>query len=438
MVRINKMQESIKNFFEKPCDFRDVFVERRSSTGIFFTLSKVKQKSSLNVSGAGFRTVSGDFNRYQSTILTDDVEELLIKNGVDLKLRSVSAGFDLDTFGEFLAEIDGSMREAGKDKVKNIDFSFSLSDSVKGIWNGKTSVTSASSRAKFFVEVITSSPSAQEIASEHLITDKPLGEHFLNSCREKSFRALSVAVALLDAKNSPAGNFPVVISAEAGGTFIHEAIGHSLEADAVRYGISPVYAGKINERVASSEVTVIDDPTLAGKNGSYDYDDEGVAPSRTVLIEKGILKNYLLDRKEAGFLSLDSNGHGRRESYKFKPIPRMGVTFLAPGNSDLSEMMKKINKGILIRKMGGGQVNPANGDFVFEVSEGYLIENGKKKALLKRATVAGNGPEILKNLKYVGGETGWDDGTCGKNGQGVAVTDGMPATLIENVIVGGR
>ncbi len=245
------------------------------------------------------------------------------------------------------------------------------------------------------------------------------------------------ALAKLSAPEAPLGEMPVVLSSSAGGTMIHEAIGHSLEADSVQKGISPVYQGKIGQKVASELVTVIDDPTLMNKNGSYAYDDEGGKAEKTILIENGILKNYLYDRYTAEKDKRISNAHGRRESYHSKPIPRMSNTYLLSGKDEPENIICSVEKGILVKKMGGGQVNTATGDFVFEVEEGCLIENGQIGPLVRGAILLGNGPDVLQSIDMFGDDLGWSIGVCGKDGQGVPVSDGLPTLRIKKLLIGG-
>jgi TldD protein len=245
------------------------------------------------------------------------------------------------------------------------------------------------------------------------------------------------SLLMLSAKKAPMGRMPVVLSSEAGGTMIHEAIGHGLEADLVQQGLS-VYSKKLGEEVASPLITVVDDPTLPQKRGSYAFDDEGVPSRRTVLVEKGILKNYLYDRLTALEEGVESSGNGRRESYQQKPIPRMSNTMILPGEMPPEEIVHSVEKGLFVKKMGGGQVNTVNGDFIFEVSEGYLIEKGSVGELVRGAILIGNGPQVLKDIDRVGSDLGFGIGTCGKDGQGVPVSDAQPTLRIPELVVGGQ
>ncbi|UCH06061.1 MAG: TldD/PmbA family protein, partial [Deltaproteobacteria bacterium] len=244
------------------------------------------------------------------------------------------------------------------------------------------------------------------------------------------------AVRLLDARPAPSGPMTVVLSSTAGGTMVHEAVGHGLEADLAQEGLS-VYSGKIGEQVAAEEISIIDDATIDAKRGSFCYDDEGTPAQRTVLVEHGSLKGYLYDKLTAMKDSTLSTGNGRRESYRFSPIPRMTNIFIAPRESDPKEIISSVNKGLLVLKMGGGQVDTVNGNFVFEVSEGYLLKRGRTSDMVRGATLIGNGPQIIKEIDMVGNDLGFDVGTCGKDGQGVPVSDAQPTMRIPLIIVGG-
>lgn len=254
---------------------------------------------------------------------------------------------------------------------------------------------------------------------------------------EMTLRAAQRAIQKLRSPLAPIGEMAVILESQAGGTMIHEAIGHSLEVDGIQKGTSPAYVGKIGTIVANEKITVCDDPTLSGHRGSFVYDDEGTKSERTVLVDKGLLKSYLYDKFSARKDKRDSNGHGRRESYAHKPIPRMSNTFITPGPDDPKMILNSVENGLLVRRMGGGQVNPVTGDFVFEVEEGYLLENGRIKTMVRGASLLGNGPEVLKSIDYVGNDMGWGVGTCGKDGQGVPVSDGQPTLRIPKLLIGG-
>ncbi|HHW19724.1 TldD/PmbA family protein [Thermodesulfovibrio thiophilus] len=245
------------------------------------------------------------------------------------------------------------------------------------------------------------------------------------------------ALMMLNARKIKGGRMPVVISSKAGGTIIHEAVGHGLEADLVQEGLS-VYSGKLGEKIASEIITVIDDSTLPNMRGSYLFDDEGTPSQKTVLIHEGILTNYLYDKYAAMNDGKASTGNGRRQSYEHYPIPRMSNTLIAPGNHSPEEIIRSVDKGFFVNKMGGGQVNTVTGEFVFEVQEGYLIENGQISEPVRGVLLIGTGQEILKNIDMVGNDLGFSIGTCGKNSQGVPVTDGIPTVRIPEIVIGGE
>ena len=250
--------------------------------------------------------------------------------------------------------------------------------------------------------------------------------------------AASRALEKLAAPKAKAGEMPIVLSSSAGGTFIHEAIGHSLEVDHVQEGSSPAYKGKIGQQIAPETITVVDDPTMPFYRGSFAFDDEGIPARATPLVKNGVLVDYLYDRVTAMREGKPSNGHGRRESFACRPIPRMSNLYIAPGPDDPREILKRLKSGILVTRMGGGQVNTATGEFVFEVDEGFYVENGKIKHMVRDANLLGIGPEVLRSIDKVGWDIGWGIGTCGKDGQGVPVGDGQPTLSIPKILIGGK
>lgn len=241
---------------------------------------------------------------------------------------------------------------------------------------------------------------------------------------------------LLKAEEAPSGTMPVVIAGDAGGTMVHEACGHGLEADIVKKGMS-VYGDKVGERVAGEKITVIDDGGIKGRYGSGFFDDEGTKTKENVLIEDGVLKGYMTDIISAEELNIPLSGNGRREGYHALPITRMTNTYIKSGKDKRKDIIESVEKGLYVHKIGGGQVNTAIGDFVFEVTEGYLLENGKLGKQVKGATLIGNGPNVLNKIDMVGDDFGYSLGTCGKDGQGVQVADGQPTLRIPSLVVGG-
>ena len=246
------------------------------------------------------------------------------------------------------------------------------------------------------------------------------------------------AMVMLDAEEAPAGQMEVVLAPGDSGILLHEAVGHGLEADFNRKGTSN-YSGKVGEPVASEVCTVVDNATLLQSRGTINVDDEGNEPRSTVLIEKGKLVGYMHDRLSAKHYKLRPSGNGRRESFGCAPMPRMTNTILLAGESSPDEILGTVKRGVYAKRFGGGQVDIANGDFVFSLTESYLVEDGKITAPLKGVNLIGNGPEVLRKVTMLGNDVEVSDGiwTCGKDGQSVPVGVGCPTIKISAITVGG-
>ncbi len=254
---------------------------------------------------------------------------------------------------------------------------------------------------------------------------------------ETARTAARLAAQNVGAAPAPAGTYTVVLSSEAGGTLIHESVGHGLEADLNLKGMS-VYSGRLGQKVASELITVLDDGTDPGRRGTQAMDDEGTQTHRTVLIENGILKTYLSDKKHAKKLGIAESGNGRRESFRHLPICRMTTTMIAPGTSDPLDILASVKDGIFVKGMGGGQVDVVSGNFAFEITECYRIRDGKQAEPLRGATLVGQGPKLMSEIDMVGWDLGYSVGTCGKDGQGAPVADAQPTLRIPSVVVGGK
>ncbi len=265
-------------------------------------------------------------------------------------------------------------------------------------------------------------------------------EYFLEQDRglEYVHKAVQQALVNLRAEEAPAGTMQVVLGPGWPGVLLHEAIGHGLEGDFNRKG-SSAFSGRIGEQVASTQCTVVDDGTLARRRGSLNIDDEGTPTQQTVLIENGILKNYMQDKLNARLMGVEPTGNGRRESYAHVPLPRMTNTYMLPGNHAPEEIIASVENGLYAVNFGGGQVDITSGKFVFSASEAYLIENGKIGRPVKGATLIGNGPDVLTRVSMVGSDLKLDEGVgvCGKEGQSVPVGVGQPTLRIDGLTVGG-
>jgi TldD protein len=250
--------------------------------------------------------------------------------------------------------------------------------------------------------------------------------------------AARVAIAMLDAKDAPAGEMPVVLAPGDSGILLHEAVGHGLEADFNRKETSN-YSGQMGKQVASPLCTVVDDGTIAGSRGAINVDDEGYAGQNNVLIENGVLVGYMHDRLSAKHFGIKPTGNGRRESFRSMPLPRMTNTSLLAGKDNPEDIIKSVKRGVYAKRFSGGQVNISNGDFLFSLTESYLIEDGKLTAPLKGVNLIGNGPDVLRRVDMLGSDFELSDGiwTCGKDGQSVPVNVGTPTVRIASITVGG-
>jgi len=475
-----KLGEILKIALSKGGDFADIYIEDRFTNEVGCEDNRIEKIVSGKDVGAGIRLISGESSIYASTNRVTEVGlkelakeiagnlpkpiktrkgKLSFSTNLSPKLSSGSLNNIIHRIEKLPAEVpveekirlvflgNQIAREVDRDRIKQVIINYfdttvditiaNLSFSAKYGAPNTNWVKEKRIYTTYLVSVV-----AQE--GEIIQTSyEPLGglvgfELFDKYDISKIVReAAKRAVRMLFAKRAPTGEMAVVLTSAAGGTMIHEAIGHSLEADSVQKKVSPAYAGMLGKRVTSELITVVDDPTIPNHRGSFHFDDEGTPAQKTILVEKGILRNYLYDRFTAQKDGTKSTGNGRRESYHHQPIPRMSNTYILPGEHQPEEIIRTVKKGLLVRKMGGGQVNTANGDFVFEVEEGYEIIDGRVGEVLRGATLIGNGPEVLNSIEMVGNDLGFNIGTCGKDGQLVPVSDGQPTIRIKKLTIGG-
>lgn len=442
-------------------DFADIFMEHSSMLSIVCEDDKIEKVVSGIDAGAGIRLVFAGRSAYAYTneLSFEALSELA--DAVSLAARGVHScqrgRIDLTKKRpqhDYVIEKDPALVETDR-KVAIVKNANSAARSVDRRIR-QVSVLYREARQKVLIansdgfvaedDRIYLTAFAQVVAAEDGVIQtgyEPVGgligmELFDRSPLEQAgLTAAKRAVMMLSARKAPAGRMPVVLSSSAGGTMIHEAVGHGLEADLAQSGLS-VYSGKLGMQIAAPHITVIDDSTLPNRRGSFRFDDEGTEARRTVLVDKGILRSYMYDRITAAKAGTVSTGNGRRESYRHRPIPRMTNTMIAPGDADPEAILRSTPKGLFVKKMGGGQVNTVNGDFVFEVSEGYLIENGRLGEPVRGATLIGNGPAVLMSIDMVGSDLGFSIGTCGKDGQGAPVSDAQPTLRIPEITVGGE
>jgi len=454
------LSKILKNALSNGGDYADLFIEHEEPLTIQLEDNKIEKLSSGVDAGIGIRVIYGDKSAFA---YSNDFSEGSLLEIAGTVSRAVKEGKQADAVFD-LTRIRPSVDFLIKYNPRNIE----MQRKIALVENANRAAKDISSRIKQVsviyrdsiqnVCIATSDGVIAEderiytLALIHVIASEgdilqtgyePVGgfagfELFdENPFEEVAVRAARKAVDMLSARKAPGGRMPVVISSDAGGTMIHEAIGHGLEADLIQQGLS-VYSNKMGQQIASPLVTIIDDSTLPGKRGSFRFDDEGVKSQRSVLVEKGILKGYMHNRLTAMKEGIPSTGNGRRQSYKHRPIPRMSNTFIAEGEGSPEAIVKSVEKGFYVKKMGGGQVNTVTGEFVFEVSEGYLIEKGMVGEPVRGATLIGNGPEVLNSIDMVGNDMGFAIGTCGKDAQGVPVSDAMPTVRIPEMVVGGE
>lgn len=434
-------------------DFADLYFESSAAHSISFEDGALEEISSSLREGVGARVVREDVTSYSHTpgvavtnglsALRESTRNIGIplswENEGDFQRRIIKqTAFVAPPETQFLRDIDRKIREASP-YVSQVSINYSLSLKNIIIINQEEDLFRENRPyTSFSVEVTvekngqiqTGYENAARLEVPNIFWGKYTPWILAN-------QALKQALLMLDAPDCPAGTMSVILSGEAGGTLVHEACGHGLEADIIQKDFS-VYRNKIGHKVASPLVTMIDDGTLPGLFGSYTIDDEGVPAQRTVLIEEGVLKGFLTDKISAAKEGLPLSGNGRRDSYRNPPIPRMSNTFILPGDSNEEAMIQSVDYGLYVKKMGGGEVNPTSGDFVFYVTEGYFIRNGSIAHPVKGALLTGNGPQALMDIRAVGDNLLYLPGMCGKAGQSVPVTDGQPALLIKKLIVGGN
>lgn len=440
-------------------DFADIYLEQKKVTGIGCEGGKIERvHSGLDV-GAGIRVIAGESTAYAYTndlsreglsgaaeIVSHAAGGEKKQYNIDLRKIMPLVNFDFGVRPDSVKTeskvaavemADKAARAVNPGIIKQVIVSYG--DVVQNVTVANSEgdyVEDERIRTRMVVQVVAAEGGIMQTGYESV--GGMAGFELIERNRPEVMAeiAASRAVGMLGALPAPSGKMPVVMAGEAGGTMVHEACGHGLEADLAQKGLS-VYSGRKGQVVASEEVTVIDDATLDHRYGSYSFDDEGVQSRKVTLIEKGVLKEFLYDRLTAFKDGIKSNGHGRRESYQHKPIPRMGNTYIAAGKENPERIIREAGNGVLVTKMGGGQVNTTTGDFVFDVAEGYIIENGDRGAMIRGATLTGNGPEVLKKIKMVGSDLAFTIGVCGKDGQGVPVSDAQPTLWIDDIIVGG-
>jgi len=440
-------------------DLAEIYVEDRLTTRLDLEDSKVEEAVRGVDRGAGIRVFYEGLAAYAHT---DDLSERSLLNAAReaasaSKTSTKSHVLDFSTVEcdlDFPVEVPyGSMPEAQKasllreldrearrydPRVTQVQASYGEDTRQVWIWNSDGRFLE-DERNLIQLSVVVLAQEGELVQRGIGVIGGQLGLELLE--REDPLReareAAKSAVVMLDARAAPAGEMPVVMNHGWGGVLFHEACGHALEGDFINQGVS-VFTGQVGQRVASPLVTLVDDSTLPQRRGSFRFDDDGTESQRTVLIERGVLKGYMWDLAQARRAQCSSTGNGRRQSFRYLSMPRMTNTFIEAGEDDPEDIVRSVKRGLFAQMLGGGQADTAKGDFVFSVSEGYLIEDGKLTAPVRGATLIGNGPQILREISMVGHDLELDKGLgmCGK-GQRVPVGVGQPTLLIPRITVGG-
>ena len=442
------------------CDDGELYLEDSKSENILLDDNKIKSSSYSSDLGFGFRAISGEIVAYSHSneISKDSLNQSSrnlqstlksSKGTYNHEIPKTNKNFyndinpieekDLNSKLEVLNKVNNYLRSKDSN-VKQVTSSFSGEQkSIEIIRLGGQAITDVRPLVRFNVSVMLEKNGRKEtgvygIGGRQSYDSYLDNENWKNVCDE----AYRIASVNLESKPAPAGEMKVVLGPGWPAILIHEAIGHGLEGDFNRKKTS-AFHDLIGQRVASEGVTIVDDGTIDKRRGSLTIDDEGTPTERTVLIENGILKNFMQDRLNARLMKTKSTGNGRRESYKHVVLPRMRNTMMLSGKNTQDEMISSVDKGIFAVSFGGGQVDITSGKFVFNCTEAYEIIDGKIGSPIKGATLIGDGPSILKEVSMVGNDMMLDPGigTCGKAGQGVPVGVAQPSILIDKMTVGG-
>lgn len=443
-------------------NFADIFLEYRTSLSILMEEDIIKESSENVTLGLGIRVISKDRTGYA---YTNDLSEEKLKS-VALAAAAVSNSPLRHSFptrfyhqrissqvarARFLATsrplsekmdlVERAYNSAFKydPAIKKVQVAYS--ESLQKVWIINSEGLSAGDTrpmVKLVVKALAEKKDRWEsgfsggggrVGLEYFareLTPEAIGQE-----------AAHEACLLLEAIDPPAGEMPVVLASGHSGVLIHEAVGHLLEADFVRKKTS-IFWNKLGKKVGSEQLTIYDDPTIPGFRGSYNIDDEGYHPQKTLLVEKGVVQGFLQDRLSARLMKQQLNGHGRRQDFSNWPLPRMGNTYIDRGEYSTEEIIRSVRKGFYVSRLSGGQVEDS-GQFTFSVTLGFMIENGQIGRPVKQATLIGTNLDILQKVEMVGSdlEFGWQTGTCSKEGQDVPVADGCPTIKIARMTVGG-
>ena len=440
-------------------EFAEIYAEDKHSTSVGFDDGCVEQVTSGRDRGAGIRVISGDTTGFAHTA---DITEAGLLRAAEVAAAAAQRGGPGTAVTSLTATVartrtiernpdevakrhkvdllvaaDEAARASGRQVVQ---VSAGYGDSHKqvmvantdGLWS-----TDTQTRVLFRINVVADGDTGMQTGYESFGRTAGFEAFESVDVADLARRAAARAITKLGARPAPSGSMPVVIRQGTGGVLFHEACGHGLEADHIAKGAS-VYRGKVGELVASPLVTLVDDGTMGDEWGTLSIDDEGHPTQRNVLIEDGVLTDYMYDYLRARNEQRRPSGNGRRQSYRHLPMVRMTNTFVLDGHDDPDDIISSTEQGVYVSMLGGGSVNTASGDFVFGMTEAYLIENGSVTEPLREGNLIGNGPQVLRDIDMLGNDFAMGSpGTCGKDGQGVPVGTGQPTLRVKSLTVGG-
>ena len=441
-------------------DFAEIFAEDRRSSSALLDDGRVEEVVSGRDSGAGIRVVAGETTGFAHTADLSLPGLVAAAGAASAAARRGGGGTRTVPVGALEAPRSLSVRVAPEDVPKHTKVELltaadaaarsagaAITQVSARYGDGRRRILVADSdglftsddqvRTVFSVSCVASGDSGMQTGRES--AGGTIGFELFDTydVEEMARRAAQRALTKLTARPAPSGAMPVVVGPGGGGVLFHEACGHGLEADLVAKSAS-AFAGRLGEQVAVPLVTLVDDGTMAGEWGYYGIDDEGKPAARNVLIADGVLTDYMWDRIRARKQGRASSGNGRRQSYQHLPMVRMTNTYIANGADDPDDIVADTPRGVYVAQLGGGQVNTATGDFVFGMTEAYLIEDGRITAPIREGNLIGNGPEVLNRIDALGNDFAMGSpGTCGKDGQGVPVGDGTPTLRVTSLTVGG-
>jgi len=460
LIDPNVLQSTLEHALRHGGEFAEVFVEDRRASSVRFDDGRVEELVSGRERGAGLRVIHGDTTGFAHTadlspagLLAAGEAAAAAARGPGGEPRSIA----LSSRRSPVLTRDDVVAPETVDKARKVDLLRRADAAARDQGDAITSVTASYAdahrrivvansdglladddqvRTRVMVQCVATGDTGMQTGYE--APGRTMGFELFDTVHPEQVgrTAATRALSLLEAVPAPTGRIPVVLRRGAGGVLFHEACGHGLEADHI-YKDASVFSANMGELVASPLVTLVDDGTYGREWGTLAIDDEGHPAQRNVLIDHGVLTEYMWDLRRARKEGHASSGNGRRETYKHLPMPRMTNTFVLEGDTDPDAIVQSVEYGLYCVQLGGGQVNPATGDFVFGVTEAYLIEHGEITRPVRAAQLIGNGPEVLRGIDAVGNDFDTWTGMCGKNGQSVPVSSGQPTVLVREITVGG-